>query len=127
VGYNWLAVIKNREPLYRWIQGIFQVLLSILIIILSGWIDAALFNFLWLCWACDWTYYLIDEITWRIFGKSFENGALTQLDLSNNCSWAWWTIYGLITGLNKNIKFKVLLYQSIIGIFIAVIIKCQVQ
>ena len=123
VGYNLIAVKYQKEPLYRWIQGTFQVLLSIAVIILSGWIDAILFNFLWLCWVCDWLYYITDYLTFHIFGKSFESDCLSHLDLDGNCSWAWWTIWGFLTGMSKEIKFKTLMYQAIIGVIITIIIK----
>ena len=122
-GYNWLAVIKGKEPLYRTIQVVIQILIGLATWYLSSFIDAVLYIWIWWTWGCDWWFYVIDEMLFRLFGWSYDKGALTAMKLDDNCSWAWWTIYGLLKGSSKTIQFSVLFCQSIIGLVIAIIIK----
>jgi len=125
LGYNLLGT--KKLVLYRVIQTIVQVGI-IALLFLHSWLIALCFVLLWWTWCCDWFYYIIDFLSQKIFGISFEGGdSLESVFLGiTTVSWASWTPYGLINLLINKTKIVgnvVLITQSLIGIAILLIIE----
>lgn len=104
---------------YRVVQGLVQIVLSLLLLILSGWKSVIVFNLIWWTWGCDYLFYLFCEI----FNYGNDRGNFRKEVLGNNVQWAWWTPYGfLFTKRGDVIKSKILMVQSIIGLILSFII-----
>lgn len=107
---------------YRVVQFIFQILLSVLLFLLSGWQSVLAFNFVWWTWGCDFLFYLFCEV----FNYGNDRGNFRKEVMGNNVQWAWWTPYGLLfTKKGDVIKVNILIVQSVAG-FIASTIICLV-
>lgn len=129
IGYNLMAVKANRLVLYRILQTVIQILIAVLLYLFCGVLTAAGFIFLWWTWVDDWIYYIIDYLSQRILGISFEGGESLKEVFTGKTkvSWAWWTIVGLIKspqdGKKAILSNRELIIQSIIGIFLTIILK----
>lgn len=123
IGFNLLAVKKNKRVLYRIIQTALQIILCVLLFRMD-WSYAVGFMLLWWTWLCDWTYYFIDYLSEKILGNSFEGGdSLIEVATGKmTVSWAWWTPVGLITG-RRYLTNSVLIYQSLAGIALVLALK----
>lgn len=114
---NWADF--NLFNKYRFVQGIVQLILTIFLLILSGWKSAVIFNLIWWTWGCDFLFYLYCEI----FNYGNDRGNFRKEVIDNKVQWAWWTPYGLMfTKRGDVIKFKILLLQTIIGLALSVLI-----
>ena len=97
---------------YRVVQGLFQIILSVLLLYLAGWRAAAAFNIIWWTWGCDFMFYLYCEI----FNYGKDRGNFRKEVMSNSVKWAWWTPYGMMfTKKGDVIKFKTLVLQAVLG------------
>ena len=95
---------------YRAVQVSVQIILTLLLLFLSGWQSALVFNLIWWTWGCDFLFYLFCEI----FNYGNDRGNFRKEVLGNNVQWAWWTPYGLLfTKKGEVIKYEVLMVQSI--------------
>lgn len=104
---------------YRIAQFIFQILLSLLLLYLSGWQSVAAFTIIWWTWGCDFIFYLLCEI----FNYGNDRGNFRKEVIGNNVQWAWWTPYGLLfTKKGDVIKLKILIVQSVAGFLSAIVI-----
>jgi len=104
---------------YRAAQLVFQIVLSLLVFLLSGWKAALVFNLIWWTWGCDFLFYLFCEI----FNYGNDRGNFKKEVKGNNVQWAWWTPYGLMfTKKGDVIKISVLIIQSIVGVVLAIVI-----
>lgn len=120
-GYNLLGI--KHETLYRTIQIMVQIATILLLVLNENILGAVLFIILWWTWCCDWFYYVIDYCSQKILGNSFEGGDSLQNVFSGEetVSWAWWTIYGLITG-KRILSNKELIVQSSVGVIMTIIL-----
>ena len=127
-GYN-LSERGSWLKVYRVLQVIVQIGIVYLLMSNELILDAILFVLLWWTWVCDWLYYVIDALSQRVFGKSFEGGQSLQNVISDKMevSWAWWTILGLFkmikTGKKEILYNDELIVQAGLGIIIMVILK----
>ncbi len=114
---NWADFkLFNR---YRAAQVSVQIILTLLLLFLSGWQSVLVFNLIWWTWGCDFLFYLFCEI----FNYGNDRGNFRIEVLGNNVQWAWWTPYGLMfTKRGEVIKFKILLFQSLIGLLTSILI-----
>lgn len=104
---------------YRIAQSIFQVIISVLLYLISGWQSVAAFTLIWWTWGCDFLFYLFCEV----FNFGNDRGNFRKEVMGNNVQWAWWTPYGLMfTKKGDVIKLNVLIVQSITGFLISVLI-----
>ncbi len=104
---------------YRVVQGLFQVILTVLLLYLSGWRAAVAFNIIWWTWGCDFMFYLYCEI----FNYGKDRGNFRKEVMSNNVKWAWWTPFGIMfTKKGDVIKFKILVMQVVLGTLAAAVV-----
>lgn len=110
---NWVN-IKFVNP-YRISQFLFQIIISLLLLIFIGWQPMAGFNIIWWFWGCDLLFYFYCA-SLNIFG---DRGNFTKQVLGNQTTWAWWTPYGfLFTKKGEPVKWQRLIIQAIIGLLL---------
>ena len=104
---------------YRVVQGLFQLILTVLLFYFSGWRAAIAFNIIWWTWGCDFLFYLYCEV----FNYGNDRGNFRKEVKSNSVKWAWWTPYGLLfTKKGDVIKYRKLVWQAVLGTLGAVVV-----
>lgn len=132
-GYTYFYFL-SKVKIYRVLQGIFQVVLSVFCFYLEGIKAVIIFNIFWWTWAADWVFYLYCLIF------NFRGNRKDWLQpLHGNVRWAFWTPAGLIQLLFKGkekiktsekkyithfriLKPPVLVIQTIFGIIMIILI-----
>lgn len=132
-GYTYFYFL-SKVRIYRLLQGIFQVLLSVFCFYLEGIKSVVIFNILWWTWSADWIFYLYCLIF------NFRGNRKDWLQpFRGHVRWAFWTPVGLMQLIFKGkekisaqegrqvsiyriIKPLSLILQSLLGIFIVILI-----
>lgn len=97
---------EERLVSYRFIQTVFQIMLSLILYMHSGITYALAFNIIWWFGFCDMLYYIMLKQRFIDYEDMF---------------WLWWTPAGILkkAGLIKTITGRTMLIQSIVGIVVA--------
>lgn len=106
----------NNDRGYRVVQAVMQGLITLILLIVSGWKAALGFNMIWWTWGCDFIFYLYCEI----FNYGKDRGNFRKEVISGGVQWAWWTPYGLLfTKKGDVVGYRALAVQALIGFAIA--------
>ena len=109
----------NNDRGYRMVQGAVQAVITLILLLVSGWKAALGFNIIWWTWGCDFLFYLYCEI----FNYGKDRGNFRKEVLGGAVQWAWWTPYGLLfTKRGDVINHRKLVWQAVLGMLGAVII-----
>lgn len=119
IGYN-ISLRKNWvdsrfiNP-YRVSQFLFQIIISILLLIFIGWQSMVGFNILWWFWGCDILFYFYCA-SLNIFK---DRGNFTKQVMGNLTTWAWWTPYGLLFAKRgAPVRWQKLISQAVLGLIL---------
>jgi hypothetical protein len=111
-GGDQLVPANNQEERlvsYRFIQTVFQALVTIVLYLKVGMSYALAFNTMWWFGLCDMLYYVLLKQKFIQYQDMF---------------WLWWTPAGILKslGILKTVTGKTMLIQSMVGIILAVLI-----
>lgn len=100
---------EERLVSYRFIQTVFQALVSIILYLQVGITYALAFNTMWWFGLCDMLYYVLLKQRFIQYQDMF---------------WLWWTPAGILKslGILKTVTGTTMLVQSMVGIILAVLI-----
>lgn len=106
---------------YRIAQLFVQISLSLVLLMLFGWVAVISFNILWWTWWADLIFYFFYD-TLRIFGYPRSPGGFKEQVMGNKVTWAFWTPLGLLKHKGKHnvITWKELFIQSIFGLIFVI-------
>lgn len=97
---------ESRLISYRFIQTVFQALITIILYMQTGLTYALAFNAMWWFGLCDMLYYILLKQKFIQYQDMF---------------WLWWTPAGILKslGILKSVTGTTMLIQSMIGILVA--------
>jgi hypothetical protein len=100
---------QERLVSYRFIQTVFQLLVSIALYSNVGLMSALSFNLMWWFGVCDILYYVLLKQNFFGYGDMF---------------WLWWTPIGILRsiGLIKEITAWMAVTQAVIGVLVGMAI-----
>lgn len=100
---------QERLVSYRFIQTVFQALVSLILYTNAGIFHMLSFNLMWWFGVCDILYYVLLKQKFLVYKDMF---------------WFWWTPVGILKslGLIKEISGRTALIQALIGIVLGTLL-----